>query len=76
MDGPAPLYSVLVIHICWNALRDDRMEPPIQTEYVRSGGAATVIFIVEGATTVGSLAPRSFEERSLRMPTSHFMMDF
>eukprot|EP00974_Lingulodinium_polyedra_P035209 3381924-Lingulodinium_polyedra.AAC.1 len=61
MDGPAPLYSVLVIHISWRALRDDKMEPPIQTECVRSGGAATVIFIVEGATAVRSFAPRSFE---------------
>ena len=31
------------------------MEPPIHTEYLRSGGATTLIFIVEGARAVSSL---------------------
>ena len=35
-------------------LKDDRMEPPIQTEYLRPGGATTLIFIVDGARTESS----------------------
>jgi hypothetical protein len=36
MDGPLSSYSDLAIHICWKVLRLARMEPPIQTEYLRS----------------------------------------
>lgn len=39
MEGPAPSYSCLVIHICWKVDSEARMEPPIHTEYLRSGGA-------------------------------------
>jgi len=39
MEGPASSYSGLLIHICWKVEREARMEPPIQTEYFRSGGA-------------------------------------
>ena len=39
MEGPASSYSGLLIHICWKVERDARMEPPIHTEYFRSGGA-------------------------------------
>ena len=35
------------------------MEPPIQTEYFRSGGAIILIFIVGGASAVISLCIRS-----------------
>ena len=41
MEGPDSSYSLLAIHICWKVDRDARMEPPIQTEYLRSGGATT-----------------------------------
>merc|ERR1719171_1735122 len=88
--GPDSSYSPLDIHICWNVLREERMEPPIQTEYLRSGGATTLIFIVEGAKAVSSLVMRSpmpanmvvppdsttLLYKSLRMSTSHFMMDW
>merc|ERR1719169_130888 len=88
--GPDSSYSLLEIHICWNVLRDERIEPPIQTEYFRSGGATTLIFIVEGARAVSSFVMRSpmpgnivvppdsttFAYRSLRISTSHFMMDW
>merc|ERR1712194_538454 len=47
MVGPDSSYSPLEIHICWKVLKDDKMEPPIQTEYLRSGGATTLIFIVD-----------------------------
>ncbi|KAL0621582.1 hypothetical protein AAY473_009912 [Plecturocebus cupreus] len=39
MEGPASSYSGLLIHICWKVEREARIEPPIQTEYFRSGGA-------------------------------------
>ena len=65
------------------------MEPPIQTEYFRSGGAMILIFIVEGARAVISFCMRSaipgymvlppestvLAYRSLRMSTSHFMIE-
>merc|ERR1712070_687855 len=57
--GPDSSYSCLEIHICWKVLRDDKMEPPIHTEYFRSGGATTLIFIVEGASAVSSFVMRS-----------------
>ena len=47
------------IHMCWNVLNDDEMHPPIHTEYLRSGGATTLIFIVEGARALSSLVMRS-----------------
>merc|ERR1712232_961265 len=52
----------------WKVARDDSMEPPIQTEYLRSGGATTLIFMVEPPDM--TMLPY----RSLRMSTSHFMM--
>merc|ERR1711881_511570 len=59
MVGPDSSYSPLEIHICWKVDRDDKIDPPIQTEYLRSGGATTLIFIVEGARVVSSLVMRS-----------------
>ena len=89
MDGPDSSYSCLLIHICWNVDSDARMEPPIQTEYFRSGGAMILIFIVAGARAVISFCMRSampgnmvvppdntvLAYRSLRMSTSHFMIE-
>merc|ERR1712222_293257 len=88
--GPDSSYSPLEIHICWNVLSEERIEPPIHTEYFRSGGATTLIFIVEGANDVSSFVMRSpmpgnmvvppesttFEYRSFRMSTSHFIIDW
>merc|ERR1719471_923308 len=90
MVGPDSSYSPFEIHICWNVLSDDKIDPPIQMEYFRSGGATTLIFIVEGARAVSSFVMRSptpanivvppesttFEYKSLRMSTSHFMIDW
>merc|ERR1712113_1068396 len=59
MVGPDSSYSPLEIHICWKVDKDDKMEPPIHTEYLRSGGATTLIFMVEGASAVSSLVMRS-----------------
>merc|ERR1712070_618868 len=57
--GPDSSYSALEIHICWKVEREERMDPPIHTEYLRSGGATTLIFMVEGARAVSSLVMRS-----------------
>merc|ERR1711972_551135 len=57
--GPDSSYSLLEIHICWKVLKEDKMEPPIHTEYLRSGGATTLIFMVEGANAVSSFVMRS-----------------
>ncbi|KAK2181635.1 hypothetical protein NP493_386g01017 [Ridgeia piscesae] len=88
MDGPDSSYSCLLIHICWKVDREARMEPPIHTEYLRSGGAMILIFIVLGARAVISFCMRSaipgymvvppdrtvLAYRSFLMSTSHFMM--
>merc|ERR1719420_2465747 len=90
MVGPDSSYSPLEIHICWKVLKEDKIEPPIQTEYLRSGGATTLIFIVEGARAVNSLVILSpipwnmvvppdkttLAYKSFLMSTSHFMMDW
>merc|ERR1711988_1202143 len=86
--GPLSSYSCFEIHICWNVDSEDRIDPPIQTEYFRSGGAITLIFIVDGASAVSSFVIRSpipgnmvvppdrttFAYKSLRISTSHFMI--
>jgi len=77
------------IHICWKVESDARIEPPIQTEYLRSGGATILIFIDDGARAVISFCMRSampaymvvppdmtmLPYRSLRMSRSHFMIE-
>merc|ERR1719159_1655076 len=88
--GPDSSYSCFEIHICWKVLSDDKMEPPIHTEYFRSGGATTLIFMVDGARAVSSFVIRSpipvnivvppdsttLAYRSFRISTSHFIMDW
>ena len=59
MDGPDSSYSSLLIHICWKVERDDRIEPPIHTEYFLSGGAITLALMVGGANCVNSLCTLS-----------------
>merc|ERR1712203_942047 len=75
--------------ICWKVDREDRMDPPIQTEYFLSGGAMILILMVEGARAVISFPMRSaipgyvvvppdmtvLAYRSFLMSTSHFMME-
>merc|ERR1712165_520780 len=89
MPGPDSSYSSLVIHMVWKVDSEARMEPPIHTEYFLSGGAMILIFRVEGARAVISFCIRSaipaymvvppdmtmLAYRSLRMSTSHFMME-
>merc|ERR1719233_442435 len=89
MEGPHSSYSCLEIHICWKVEREARMDPPIQTEYFLSGGAMILILMVDGARAVISFCIPSaipgymvvppdmtvLAYRSLRMSTSHFMME-
>ncbi|CAK0899558.1 unnamed protein product [Prorocentrum cordatum] len=49
MVGLDSSYSPLEIHIYWKVLGEERRDPPIHTEYLRSGGTTTSILIVEGA---------------------------
>merc|ERR1712146_440151 len=88
IEGPDSSYSCFEIHICWKVESEARIEPPIHTEYLRSGGATTLIFMVDGASAVISFVRRSpmpanmvvppestmLAYKSLRMSTSHFMM--
>ena len=57
--GPDSSYSSLEIHICWKVEREAKMEPPIQMEFFRSGGAMILIFMPEGARAVVSFCMRS-----------------
>lgn len=59
MLGPLSSYSCLEIHICWKVEREARMEPPIHTEYLRSGGAMILTFMLDGARAVISFCMRS-----------------
>merc|ERR1712097_8961 len=59
MPGPLSSYSSFFTHMLWKVERDERIEPPIHTEYLRSGGATTLIFIELGARLVTSLDRRS-----------------
>merc|ERR1712109_76065 len=89
MPGPDSSYSCLVIHICWKVEREAKMDPPIHTEYFLSGGAIILILMVDGAKAVISSCILSaipgymvvppdmtvLAYKSLRISTSHFMME-
>ena len=38
IDGRARSSCTLEIHICWNVLREDKIDPPIHIEYFHTGG--------------------------------------
>ena len=46
MLGPDSSYSSFVIHMLAKVESEERMDPPIQTEYFLSGGAMTLTFMV------------------------------
>ena len=74
---------------CWKVLNEAKIDPPIHTLYFLSGGATTLIFMLLGASAVISLLIRSaipgnmvvpplntiFPYRSLRISTSHFIIE-
>merc|ERR1711933_2465 len=59
IDGPDSSYSSFLIHISSNVLNEDKMEPPIHTEYFLSGGAIILIVIESGAKALTSCCTRS-----------------
>ena len=72
-------------HICWKVLRVDKIDPPILTEYLRAGGATTLISskMVPTQCTPWACARRSLGTwwcntssayKSLRMSLSNFIM--
>merc|ERR1740116_271100 len=89
IPGPLSSYSSLLIHISWKVLNDDKIDPPIQTEYLRSGGATILTLILAGANAVISLVKRTsipgnmvvppdntvLVYKSRRISTSHFIID-
>merc|ERR1719411_1476072 len=89
MPGPDTSYSALVIHISAEVLSDAQIEPPIHTEYLRSGGAVIVTVIAFGTRALSSFSILAstpgyivvppdktiFSYRSLRTSTSVFMIE-
>ena len=69
MEGPDSSYSCLLIHICWKVDREARMEPPIQTEYLRSGGAM-ICREGEGSVRHSVTPPAHAQPRSRELPNS------
>ena len=59
MEGPDSSYSLLAIHICWNVVREARMEPPIHTEYCRSDGVVIVSCFAFDTTVLSSFFERA-----------------
>merc|ERR1719379_2648451 len=57
--GPDSSYSAFEIHMFSNVDSDDKIEPPMKTEYFRSLGAETLTSMDEGAREVSSLVMRS-----------------
>jgi len=50
------------------------MDPPIHAEYWRSGGATTLIFIVDGAKAVNSFVMRSPNPGNMVVPPDGTML--
>jgi hypothetical protein len=68
MPGPDSSYSCFEHHKFWKVLRDARIDPPIQTEYLRSGGATIFTFILEGESDVNSFCMRSAMPGNMVVP--------
>ncbi|KAF2363912.1 hypothetical protein FHG87_005334, partial [Trinorchestia longiramus] len=76
MPGPDSSYSSLVIHMAWKVEREARMEPPIHTEYLRSGGAMILILMVEGAREVISFCMRSAIPGYMEVPPERTLLAY
>merc|ERR1719229_1296853 len=59
IDGPDSSYSSFLIHISSNVDNDDKILPPIHTEYFLSGGAIILIVIESGANALISFCTLS-----------------
>ena len=83
------MYSSFEIHICLKFEKDANMDPPIQAEYLLSGGGKILILMLSGARAVISFCILSampgymvvppertvLAYRSFLISTSHFMME-
>merc|ERR1719452_46187 len=76
IPGPDSSYSSLVIHIVWKVEREARMEPPIHTEYFRSGGEIILILIVDGAREVISFCIRSAIPGYMEVPPDRTLLAY
>jgi hypothetical protein len=65
MQGPASSYSCLEINICWKVPSDARMDPPIHTECLRSGGAMTRTLTADGARAVTRTSTAGWHRKTL-----------
>ena len=74
MVGPDSTYSPLLIPICRKVDKELKMEPPTHTAYLRSGGATTLIFMVDGASAVSSLVLRSPMPVTMVVPPDKTML--
>lgn len=74
MEGPDSSYSSLLIHIDWNVESEARMDPPIHTEYLRSGGATILTLMEAGARAVTSLDIRSEIPGNMVVPPERTML--
>ncbi|MPC14730.1 hypothetical protein E2C01_007501 [Portunus trituberculatus] len=74
IEGPHSSYSCLVINICLKVESEARMDPPIQTEYPRSGGAMILICIDDGASVVISFSILSAKPGQVVLPPDNTIL--
>ena len=67
------LHHILVLKSTFveRLISEAKIEPPIHTEYLRSGGAMILIFIVDGAKAVISFCIRSAIPGYIEVPNYH-----
>lgn len=89
MCEPVSSYSFLVTQLDWKVDSEDRIDPPIHTEYLRSSADTTFTFIAAGTIFTSSFPSRSdspgymvvpplstmFSYRLLLMSTSDSMIE-
>ncbi|KAJ6617249.1 hypothetical protein B0H10DRAFT_1797679, partial [Mycena sp. CBHHK59/15] len=66
--GPLSSYSCFEHHRFWKVLSEARMDPPIQTEYFRSGGATILTRMLDGASALSSFVMRSAMPGNMVVP--------
>ena len=74
MVGPESSNSPSEIHLCWKVFRKERMVQPLHTEYLRTGGATTLIFIFDGAQAVNFFVMLSPIPGSMAEPPDRTML--
>merc|ERR1719474_475945 len=76
MAVPHSSYSALVTQQASKDESEAKMEPPIQTEYLRSGGAMILIFMVGGASWEISFCIRSAIPGNIVVPPDKTMLAY